>query len=36
LRTTPAGIARQLAERIRLNVDRSAGEDLLAIAKRTV
>jgi 2-polyprenyl-3-methyl-5-hydroxy-6-metoxy-1,4-benzoquinol methylase len=36
LRTTPAGIARQLAERLRLNVDRSAGEDLLAVAKRTV
>ncbi len=36
LRTTPGGIGRQFAERLRLNVDRSAGEDLLAIAKRTV
>jgi 2-polyprenyl-3-methyl-5-hydroxy-6-metoxy-1,4-benzoquinol methylase len=36
LRTTPAGIATQLAERMRLTVDGSAGEDLLAIAKRTV
>ncbi|HKB17743.1 MAG TPA: class I SAM-dependent methyltransferase [Candidatus Dormibacteraeota bacterium] len=36
LRTTPGGIARQVAERMRLTVDESVGEDLLAIAKRTV
>ena len=34
LRTTMAGVARQLAERLMLSVDPSAGEDLLAVATR--
>jgi 2-polyprenyl-3-methyl-5-hydroxy-6-metoxy-1,4-benzoquinol methylase len=32
--TAAAGIARQLAERLRLTVDRDAGEDLLAVATK--
>jgi 2-polyprenyl-3-methyl-5-hydroxy-6-metoxy-1,4-benzoquinol methylase len=34
LRTTPGGLVRQLAERLRLGVDAEAGEDLLVIATR--
>jgi 2-polyprenyl-3-methyl-5-hydroxy-6-metoxy-1,4-benzoquinol methylase len=34
LKATPGGLMRQLAERVRLSVDPSAGEDLLAIATR--
>ena len=34
LRTTARGVARQLAERMRLGVDPLAGEDLLAVATR--
>ncbi|TMF53531.1 MAG: class I SAM-dependent methyltransferase [Chloroflexi bacterium] len=34
LATTASGVGRQLAERLMLNVDRSAGEDLVAIATR--
>jgi hypothetical protein len=34
LATTVAGVGRQLAERLMLSVDKSAGEDLLAIATR--
>lgn len=35
LKTTLHGVARQVAERLMLSVDPSAGEDLLAIATRT-
>jgi hypothetical protein len=34
LKTTMPGVARQLAERLMLSVDPSAGEDLLAVATR--
>jgi SAM-dependent methyltransferase len=34
LKTTLPGVARAVAERLMLNVDRSAGEDLLALATR--
>jgi SAM-dependent methyltransferase len=34
LRTTAAGVARQVAERLMLTVDSAAGEDLLVVATR--